>query len=99
MAIDTLFSGTEKQSLVVVVGNNAHLAVEPLRQKSIYNVLAVNTSCYNTDSMANNFLSEFYKLLFLGFPVQDAFGCALEESTTHTERNKLNDICCCLHEH
>lgn len=97
--IESLFTGTEKHNLVVVVGKDAHLALQPLKQKAIQNVLTINTTCYSTDRMASEFLGRFYRMVMLGFLVNEAFNQALKDVTTPTESNKLNEICCCLHEH
>jgi hypothetical protein len=97
--LNDLFTSLQKPALVVVVGRHAQWAVAKLQEQGIDSIITVNTICFNTDNLANNFLKFLYKMIFQGLSLRDSFNKASEYACEVKDMNKLRDICCCLHDH
>jgi hypothetical protein len=62
----------------VIVGKNAQLTTGKLQEQGIDCIITVNTTCFNTDKMAINFLNLLYKSIFQGLTIHESFNEAMK---------------------
>lgn len=76
-------SDPERPSLLVLVGKDVSLLAEQAARKGTYDCLAINSTVFAQDELANAFLTLFYGQLFGG-------GNSLEAIFTESEKRLEN---------